>query len=450
MSQIRPLRFPSGSGAGPAGPAAVAAAFVAMLVWTWQTWPDLLVDFGVQLYVPWQLAQGKVLYRDIAHYTGPMSVYYNMLAFRVFGTNLRVLELANLPILVGIVVAIYYLALRLGGRLCAAVCGVSFVTLFAFAHLTIAGNYNYVCPYEYEYTHATLLCLICIIFLRRLVRGRRIADAIIAGFLAGMIFLTRSEFFVAILGAAAVGMMLLAVAGRSVWRVAAAGMCFVLAAALPPLIGAGLLRLAMPWPVAIRGVLGMWPSIFSGHVTAQHFYQHSMGLDDVHRSLLLLTAWCAAYAIPIAGFLAWAALDKLKPAPPHLIAPFLIGAIFAGWRWQQRDWVSLFRPLPIVAVGVAAVSMIQFWRRRRDANAQSFHAVSAMLGVFAFILLGKVFLYARIIHYGCWLAMPAAMLLVIVLFGWIPSALRARRQARRSFYPASAGCGSSCCWFILR
>lgn len=409
-----------------AGPAAVAAAFVAMLVWTWQTWPDLLVDFGVQLYVPWQLTQGKVLYRDIAHYTGPMSVYYNTLAFRIFGPNLRVLELANLPVLVGIVIAVYSLALRLGGRLCAAVCGVSFVTLFAFAHLTIAGNYNYVCPYEYEYTHATLLCLICLIFLRRLVRGGRIADAIIAGFLAGMIFLTRSEFFVAIIGAALVGMMLLAVTSRSITRVVTACIGFVPAAALPPLISAGLLRLAMPWPVAIRGVLGMWPSIFSGHVTAQHFYQHSMGLDDLHRSLLLLAAWCAAYAIPIAGFLAWATLNKFKPAPPHLIAAFLIGVIFTGWRWQQRDWVSLFRPLPIVAAGVIAVSMNQFWRRGQDATAQSFHALSAMLGVFALILLGKVFFYARIIHYGCWLAMPAAMLLLIVLFGWIPMVLRRR------------------------
>jgi len=48
-----------------AGPAVIAAVFLAMLVWTWQTWADVLVDFGVQLYVPQQLARGKVLYRDI-------------------------------------------------------------------------------------------------------------------------------------------------------------------------------------------------------------------------------------------------------------------------------------------------------------------------------------------------------------------------------------------------
>ena len=154
-----------------AGPAVIFAVFTALLVWTWQRLADVLVDFGVQLYVPWQLSQGKVLYRDIAHYTGPLSVYYNALAFRIFGVNLRVLELANLPVLIGIVIAIHYLANRMGGRFCAAVCSVSFLTLFAFAHISVAGNYNFVTPYEYEYTHATLLCLGCVIFLHRKLSG---------------------------------------------------------------------------------------------------------------------------------------------------------------------------------------------------------------------------------------------------------------------------------------
>jgi 4-amino-4-deoxy-L-arabinose transferase-like glycosyltransferase len=218
-----------------AGPAAVAAVFVAMLVWTWQTWADVLVDFGVQLYVPWQLTHGKVLYRDIAHYTGPISVYYNALAFRIFGTNLRVLELANMPVLIAIVAAIYCLAKRLGGRLCATVCGISFIILFAFAHLTIAGNYNYVCPYEYEYTHATLLALICLIFLARLIRTGRMTSAAIAGFLTGMIFLTRTEFFVAIIGAAIAGVFLLAMIDRPA-RVATACAIFVVAGLIPPVI----------------------------------------------------------------------------------------------------------------------------------------------------------------------------------------------------------------------
>jgi hypothetical protein len=402
-----------------AGPTVVAAVFLAMLVWTWQKWADVLVDFAVQLYVPWQLAQGKVLYRDIAHYTGPISVYYNALAFGAFGVNLRVLELANLPILIGIVIVIYRLGCRLGGRLCAVVCGVSFVVLFAFAHLTIAGNYNFVCPYEYEYTHATLLSLGCVMFLNRMVNQKRMIDSAIAGFLAGLIFLTRSEFFVAAMAAACVAMVLLATIDRRALGASAA--VFAIAAAVPPAISVCLLRLAMPWGLAIHGTLGMWPALLNGSVSAQRFYQHSMGLDDVPRSFWLLSAWCAAWCIPIAGLAAWAAMAKSRRSTwVHCLA-FLLGAIFAGWQWRHRDWASMFRPLPLVTAAVVVVAIVRFHRRRDQADQSG---LAAILGIFSLVLLGKVFLYARIIHYGCWLAMPATMLLVIALFGWAGAGLR--------------------------
>ena len=31
----------------------IAIAFIAMLAWTWFGWPDPIVDFGRELYVPW-------------------------------------------------------------------------------------------------------------------------------------------------------------------------------------------------------------------------------------------------------------------------------------------------------------------------------------------------------------------------------------------------------------
>ena len=345
-----------------AGPAVIFAVFTALLAWTWQRLADVLVDFGVQLYVPWQLSQGKVLYRDIAHYTGPLSVYYNALAFRIFGVNLRVLELANLPILIGIVIAIHYLANRMGGRFCAAICSVSFLTLFAFAHVSVAGNYNFVTPYEYEYTHATLLCLGCVIFMDRMMNRRRMIYSAIAGFLAGMVFLTRSEFFVAVMGAAVVGFAFLARIDRR-WCGSFAAI-FLIAAAAPPLISVCLLRIAMPWGLAIHGTLGMWPALLRGNVSSQVFYRHSMGLDDLPRSLRLMAAWMAAWSIPIAGFAAWAVRPKPARSMPALLIAFTLGAIFVSWKFWYVDWGSMFRPLPIVAAGALAVSTIQYFRGR--------------------------------------------------------------------------------------
>src|SRR5881275_1459520 len=77
----------------------VIATFLFMLAWTWLTWPDPIVDFGRELYVPWQITQGKVLYRDIAYFNGPLSPYFNALVFRILGVSLHSVVIVNLALL---------------------------------------------------------------------------------------------------------------------------------------------------------------------------------------------------------------------------------------------------------------------------------------------------------------------------------------------------------------
>src|SRR4030042_4421562 len=85
-----------------AGPALLVFAFIALAQWTWRKWPDPLIDFGKELYVAWQLSQGQVLYRDLAHLFGPFSQYLNAAAFRLCGVSLTTLIVLNLLILAGI------------------------------------------------------------------------------------------------------------------------------------------------------------------------------------------------------------------------------------------------------------------------------------------------------------------------------------------------------------
>jgi hypothetical protein len=55
------------------GPLLLIGTGAAMVWWTWGAWPDPLVDFGRELYVPWRLAQGGRLFTDIAWFSGPLS-----------------------------------------------------------------------------------------------------------------------------------------------------------------------------------------------------------------------------------------------------------------------------------------------------------------------------------------------------------------------------------------
>src|SRR5215475_14895252 len=101
------------------GPTAILAGAAIMLAWTWGTWPDVLIDFGAQLYIPWQLTEGKVLYRDVTDFNGPLSPYFNAALFRVFGVGLWTLVFANLLILAGLVVLLRWMLRQIASALAA-------------------------------------------------------------------------------------------------------------------------------------------------------------------------------------------------------------------------------------------------------------------------------------------------------------------------------------------
>src|SRR5580692_395857 len=86
----------------------VAIAFVAAAALSWRKWPDILIDFGLQLYLPWKISTGSVLYRDMMYLTaGPLSQHYHALIFKCFGVSFSVLIFANLMLLAGLLCLLY-------------------------------------------------------------------------------------------------------------------------------------------------------------------------------------------------------------------------------------------------------------------------------------------------------------------------------------------------------
>src|SRR5688500_464168 len=178
------------------GPLVVAAVGASMCAWTWGSWPDPVVDFGRELYVPWRLAEGEVLYRDfVSYFNGPLSPYAHALLFKVFGPSLRVLAIFNLVVTALLVAMLYRLIALAAGHLAATGAGVVFFTLFAFAQYLTTGNFNYVCPYSYELTHGITLTLAMITCLDLWARRGRVAWLVATGALLGLIFLTKAEVF---------------------------------------------------------------------------------------------------------------------------------------------------------------------------------------------------------------------------------------------------------------
>ena len=130
------------------GPVAIILVGLAMLRLTWRTWPDVLIDFGRELYVPWRLAAGQVLYTDVAYFNGPLSPYWNSLWFRLFGASFMTLVASNL-ILLALLTALLYVILReIASRVSATAACLVFTMLFAFGQFLEVGNYNFATPYS--------------------------------------------------------------------------------------------------------------------------------------------------------------------------------------------------------------------------------------------------------------------------------------------------------------
>jgi hypothetical protein len=408
-------------------PARLAAAFVGLAAWSFRKWTDVHIDFGNELYIAWQLSEGKALYRDIAHRNGPLSHYVNALAFAVGGVSLRTLVALNLALLAAIT-AMIHRALRLAfGRVAALVATLAFLGLFGFSQYVNIANFNYVTPYHHFQTHGVALSLALLLALDRFARGGSAAWAGGAGACLGALFLTKVELFVPAAGMALLGGALLWWGPARPRREVARGGAVLLAAALGVVaIAFGALASAMPVDVAMRGVLGNWAHL-SGGLLSDRFYLAGAGLDDPVANLAAIAGATAAVLVFSGAALALdRALVGLSRRP--LASAAVGGAVLLAGVALPRlvPWKAVAGALPVAAALGLAMSVRACWRQRGERDAFLRALPAALWSVWALGLLGKMLLSPRIGHYGFVLAMPATLLLVAWLVQGLPALARAR------------------------
>lgn len=410
-------------------PAALAGVFAAMLAFSWGRWPDVLVDFGTELYTAWQLAEGRALGIDVfTSATGPVSPYLNALAFRVLGTGLWTLVAVNLAVLAGITALLYALLREVGGALSATVSVAFFLSVFAFGQYSPAGNYNYVTPYSHGATHGILLSLAAIALAARHARTGAVRDLVLSSLALGLVLLTKPEVAVACGAAVAlvVALRLRDAPGRAArlrWALAA-----TLPAVIPALASIALLSAARGDAAsAVRTTLAPWIAMTTP-VTRTPFYVAGLGLDDPLGNALRAGRWLAG-GIAVFGAAALADLLGRRVGAPRLVAAVAAGAAGLG-AWALLPifaWYDVARPLPAVAAAGAGLALAAAWRAPRPCPPARLVEVGlAALGV---TLLLKMALNARLHQYGFLLAMPAAVLLVTWLTASVPRALAARAGA---------------------
>lgn len=417
-----------GRGARLAGPIALLLLGATLAAATWGTWPDVLIDYGRELYLPWQITAGRTLYADLPHINGPLSPYANAVWFRAFGPGLDTLSGVNL-VLIGILTVVLFVLLRAASDSFAATvaCGV-FLSVFAFSRYSAFGSYDFVAPYSHEATHGLLLSLLGVACLFGYARSGRGTWVLLGGLALGLVFLTKLEMFVAAAAAELVGLWLALRAGPGSGRKGRALLLFSAGALLPPLAAWGLLATTMPWGRALAGTLGGWTTLATG-VGSLAFYRQGMGLDNPVGNLARMLEWTARYAVVLApGILAARALGAgSRHARLVEIGLFVLTLAALAALADRILWLQAARPLPLAVIGLLA------WQCRCPREDSAVTTLRIMLLVLGALLLAKIALNARVYHYGFVLAVPATLVVTVAGVRWLPEALERRGHCGTAF-----------------
>ncbi len=401
-------------------PAALILIGCAALVGAWPQGPDLQVDFGRELYLPWRVAQGERLYLDLAHWSGALSVSWHALLFRTFGASLVVVKLSNLVVCGAIAVTVYATAKRLAGLAAAFATTGFFLGAVAFAQLLPLANYDYLTPYTHELTHGLALSLAGLFAMTRFEGDAR------AGWLCGLILAavaaTKIEVMAAYGAAIAVGFGWPCVRGEAAERAEAFRNLRSLLAgfAIGVLAISFFVSLQSGFEAALRGWVEPWRVLAGSSVSTLSFYRHVMGTLDPLASLL--TIFWGALAVTALLFViaslavAWQRFGLERGTPLVIVA-----AVVATWLWPLPvPWTqSLLAPVALMVL-VLLVRSIRETVSGRENGAQT-----AIL-VFALALTAKMAFNARLAHYGFALYLPA----VLVCIAWLATSFPAIVERR--------------------
>jgi hypothetical protein len=412
-----------------AGPLSLCLLFALAATLTWRKWPDLLVDFGAQLYIPWRISQGAVLYRDINYLPGgPLSQYFNALLFKAFSPTLTTLVFANLASLAAVVGCIYSAFRRASDSWTATLVSAAVLLVFAFNQICTTGNYNYVTPYSHEAWHGLALSVFAICLVPRSLGRKGWAADVGIGLCAGAVFLTKPDVFLALSGALAVAVVLTWRAQRrfpskavSTWCVA--GMIF-------PAGFFAYFCAHQSAAEAVKSVCFAWVPLLNSQLSNTPFYRWCMGMDaPMHH----LRRMCIDFAV-LAGLVGLVAiLTRRQLTNTATRVCFVAAAAIVAGLASAVDWTDAGRALPLIAV---TFILIAIWQGRKlwsspnsvvEAAGMQAHSVAIfpiIWGVFSLLLLAKLGLHARIWHYGFTLAMPAFVSGVFLLHWTLPKALR--------------------------
>ena len=405
------------------GPILLLLALLVMAVISWGKWMDILVDFSLQVYAPWQLSQGQVLYKDIVYIYGPLSAYMHSFLFMMFGPGISVLAWFNIGLITILTVIIHQLFRNLFDSLTGFLAALSFIVVFAFGNYLQVSNYNFVCAYEYTLPHGVFLSFVALHQCVSYLKTPRIRTLFWIGLLSGLVLLTKPEVFIAEIAAVGAGLLLavqLEEAGfnKTLRKI----FIFFSAFFIPSLVFIFYFSLHMPIEQALESPFSHLTYIFNSEVKSLPFFKAVMGTDFFWDNLGYLFIVLGVYLIIYTSltFLNKGMMIRFGKASRVFWICFSSFLVLLIIFHKTIFWMDLMRPLPLILAAYIGIIIYRWFFHSQTLQEKKRQIAILILSIFSLVLLFKIFLHVHVQHYGFALTLPGFLIFVALLIHEIP------------------------------
>ncbi len=397
-----------------------------LLHMSWQKWTNILLDYGRELYTPWRITCGQVLYKDISSLFGPFPSYWNALLFKIFGVSIMTLVLFNILLVAVITALIYRFFSHTMGKQVAFFPSTAFLILFAFEQTNAdQGIFAYICPYTYSVTYAVFFSLWAIDLFAA--HRQKVKDVLWGpiGALIGLTALCRFEIFISLAVAVALGFIFKGIMGH--WplrRYLKAGVLvlggFCVPVGIAYLYFSTQLPLSQVWP-DILGFNCKWREIFK--ISS---YQITAGLDHPWHNFIIMLTVAACYGVVVIAFKCLCmGADRLEKSGQRLKGVIFVllgmaGFTQVGVRVLCFPYGEIFKGLPVVVIFMVGYASWFLGQHQRDEIQVRRILPLWVMALWGLLMLTKVLLNTRLHSVGFVYALPSVLLLIALFQGFVP------------------------------
>ena len=401
---------------------------IAMAWLSWLKWCDPIIDFGRELYIPWALCQGKILYKDInMFFYGPLSYHVNASLFKIFGVHINTIVGFNLLLILVAAFLIHKIMKTISNASCAFFSVLAFIILFAFPRYFPILNDNFVTPYSHAATHGTVLSFLALYLVSQYLNTRRLAYASFCWFVIGLVLLTKVELFLGLFLSMLLTWTLILRSEHPTAKIILKRLTvWTSSMMLPLLFCAAFLARVSTFSGAIRQILNPYFLIFHRGHSFSNLLTNMMGMNEPIANVSSMLYWLVVYLLVV---LAVVALNHFlnvlgRKSGSHILpaaiatlisAPFVIATMRGN-----LPYLDYFLPLPLIVAAHAMYSLFKLYGTQRYTLGWNQHLVSLSFSVFALILLFRLFFNTRIVHYGFFLALPGFLVLLNLFLFRLP------------------------------